>query len=339
MAVTAFGTLSDIDTLHAQALAVYSLYLSRQGNFVEAIRNAEQSLQMARALSDKKTEAFSLMFHGVAVLVQGSVAESTPLLEQSLALYRVLGDKIGQAATMEALSINSVNLERSAAFARESLKLYRELGHLSGIATCLTRLARLILWSGDFSSPVPWLNEALSLSHQLGDQTSEEEALVLSGTLAYWQGDYQRAEATCEEASQLSEKIGDHYQNLWGHIWSAYAILRQGDIRQARALFEDSLRRALQADVTITVVFALEGLASLMVRQEQHDRAARLFAWTDAMRDEIGNHRPPIEQASVERDLAIVHSQLDDAAFEQAHHTGRSMSMEQAVAHALEEKA
>ncbi len=326
-----------VDTLHAQALAVYSWYLFRQGNFVETIRIAEQSLQMAHALSDNKTEAFSLMFLGISTLVHGSVAESTPLLDQSLALYRALGDKIGQATAMEALSINSGNLERTAAFARESLKLYRELGNLSGIATCLTRLARLTLWGGDFSAPVPWLKEALSLSRQLGDQTSAEEALILSGALAYWQGEYQRANVCYEEAILLSERIGDHYQNIWAHVFMAYAVLQQGQVQQARVLFEGGLRRAQQAGILIAVVFTLEGFASSMVRQEQFERATRLFAWAAATREKIGDHRPPVEQASVERDLVIIHSRLDDAAFEQAYETGRALTPEQAAAYALKE--
>jgi predicted ATPase/class 3 adenylate cyclase len=323
------------DPLHAQALAVCSWYLFRQGNFVETVQFARQSLQMARALPDEKTEAFSLMFLGLSTLVYGGVAESAPLLEQSLALYRALGDKIGQATTMAALSINSGNLERSAAFARESLKLYREVGFLSGIATCLSRLARLTLWREDFSSPVPWLNEALELSRQLGDQTSEEEALILSGVLAYWQGEYLRANVCYEEAILLSERIGDDYQNLWAHVFMAYAALQQGQLQRARALFEDSLRRAQQAGITIAVVFALEGFARLLVRQEQFELAAQLFAWADAAREKIGDHRPPVEQASVECDLSAIQSQMDEAALEQACQIGRAMTQEQATECAL----
>ena len=42
------------DSLHAQALAVCSWYLFRQGIFVETVQLAEHSLQMARALPMKK---------------------------------------------------------------------------------------------------------------------------------------------------------------------------------------------------------------------------------------------------------------------------------------------
>ena len=83
--------------------------------------------------------------------------------------------------------------------------------------------------------------------------------------------------------------------------------------------------------MTITLVFAVEGLASLNVNQEQPERAARLFAWADVMREKIGDHRPPVEQASVDRDLAVIRSQLDDAAFKQAYRTGQAMTTEQVI--------
>ena len=99
------------------------------------------------------------------------------------------------------------------------------------------------------------------------------------------------------------------------------------------------LKRAFDARnrqaLTIALVFAVEGLASLNVNQEQPERAARLFAWADAMREKIGDHRPPVEQASVDRDLAIIHSQLDDTAFEKAYQTGQAMTLEQAIEYAL----
>jgi hypothetical protein len=88
--------------------------------------------------------------------------------------------------------------------------------------------------------------------------------------------------------------------------------------------------------LTIALVFAIEGLASLYVNQKQLERAVRLFAWADAMREKIGDQRPPVEQKSVERDMAVIRSKLSDSEFENLSTNGRTMSVEQAVALALE---
>ena len=326
-----------IDTLHSKALAVYSFTIFRMGVFLYAIRTAQQSLQMARTLSDKQTEAFSLSFLGVFTLTQGSVGDGILLLQESLVIYRALGEKIGQANAMEWLSITSTDSERAIDFAKESLSLYRELGNLSNIVTSLISLARLTFWSGDFSSPAPWLEEALSISRQLGDQVNEAQTLSVYGNIAYWQGDYQRALAYYEETIMLNEKTGNQYLNLWTCVFMAYPVLRKGEIQQAREMFENSIRRTQKADLMIALIFGVEGLASLNVNQGQFERAAQLFAWADTMREKIGDHRPPIEQASVEKDLAIIHSKINDTEFTRLSAEGRSMTVEQAIALALEE--
>ncbi len=325
-------------SLHSRALAIRSQCIGNtEGNFGEAHRLAEKSLQMARELGDRQSEAFSLSILGGFLLLQGSVGEAIPLLEQSLAIYRALGDKVGQASAIDWLAINNPDLERATAYAREGLVLCRELGDLTGVAAILTTLARLTYAQGDVSSPVPWLEEVLAIAHRLGDQVREEEALITYGTLVYWQGDYGRARALYEEGIQLGEKIGYHYQNLWAQIYMGYAVLRQGDLPKARDLFADGIRGLQKADLLIGLVFAVEGLASLYVKEGGTGRAAHLFAWADAMRSRLADPRPPIEQASVERDLGVIHSRLNDSEFARLSAEGQRLSVEAAVALALEE--
>ena len=324
--------------LHARALAIQSQCVgNNEGNFRAAHLLAQKSLQMARSLGDRQSEAFSLSILGGFILLQGSVGEAIPLLEQSLTLYRELGDKVGQASTIDWLSINNSDLARAAAYAREGLELCRELGDLAGVASILTTLARLTYSQGDFSSPTPWLEEVLSLSRQLGDQVREEEALITYGTLSYWQGDYQRAAALYEEGILLGEKIGYHYQNLWAHIYMAYAVLRQGNTHKAHLLFVDGIYNMQKANLLIGLVFAMEGLASLHVKQGQAERGVQLFAWADAMREKMGDPRPPVEQASVERDLAVASTKLTKAEFENFSAAGSTMTIEQAITLVLDE--
>ena len=325
-----------VNSFHAQAFGSYSICLLRQGNFAEALRIAGQGLQMALTLSDKQAEARSLHLLGALIVVQGKVEEGIRLLEQSLDLYRTLGHKFGQANVLSTLANNSNNRERAAAFARESLQLNRELGNLSGIADSLVTLARLTIWSGDFSSPAAWLEEALSIVRQVSDQTTEESVLMIYGVFSYWQSNYRQAHAYYKEVIQLNERLGDHFTGIWAHVFMAYTLLRQGAIGQARELFEECIQRAYKAGWRINLVFALEGLASLNVNQGQSERAVRLFAWADAMRENIGDHRPPVEQNSVERDLAVIHSNLNDADFLRLSEEGQSMTLEEAVALALE---
>jgi non-specific serine/threonine protein kinase len=222
------------------------------------------------------------------------------------------------------------------AFAKESLRLNRELGHLYGIAANLMSLARLTIWSGHLTLLTPWLEEALSIYRQLGDESGEPEVLTAYGDLAYWQGDYQKALERYEEAILLNDKVGYRYDNLWVHVFVAYTILRLGDIQQAYLMFQDCIRNMQNADMVIGLVYTIEGLASLHVNQGQFERAVPFFAWTDSMREQIGDQRPPIQQASVESDLAVIHSRLNHEEFAKFSAEGQTMTVEEAIALALE---
>jgi hypothetical protein len=55
------------------------------------------------------------------------------------------------------------------------------------------------------------------------------------------------------------------------------------------------------------------------------------------MREKMGDRRPSIEQAAVERDLDVIHSQLDDSEFVRVSAEGQGLTIEEAVALALQE--
>jgi hypothetical protein len=117
----------------------------------------------------------------------------------------------------------------------------------------------------------------------------------------------------------------------------ACAIFRQGELPRARKMFADCIRNSQKAGLTMAVVFAVEGMAGLDVNQGRLERAAQLFAWADAMRESIRDTRPSVEKASIEKDLAVIHSKIDDAEFTRLSAEGRKMTVEQAIALAVEE--
>ena len=111
--------------------------------------------------------------------------------------------------------------------------------------------------------------------------------------------------------------------------------LRQGHPEQARALFDRSQKLFVEEDLRLGVAFTLEGLASLSVVGGQPERAAEVFAWADVVRETVGNFRPPIEQAAVDRDLATIRLQISDTAFADVQARGRAMAMDMGIARAF----
>lgn len=72
-----------------------------------------------------------------------------------------------------------------------------------------------------------------------------------------------------------------------------------------------------------------------MLLRGQPERAARLYAWADALREADQILRPPAEQDDIDRDFTAIRTQLDEATIGAAQTAGRAMTLEQAVAEAL----
>jgi predicted ATPase/class 3 adenylate cyclase len=320
------------DSLRARLLALFAWWVGFMMDFNQALKNADQSLQLSRAISDRQAEASSLLALGVATAVRGDMETGIQIVEQSRAIYQELGDLMGQASANLWLSLDHNDLERSKALVSESLRLFRELGHISGIANSLGELAMRTIWAGDFSTPVAWLEEAHSLYRQLGDQSGESKILYLYGILKYWQGDYLNACTYSEEAIAISEKYGNSIYTFWARATRMYSMMQQGDLPKAKELFASSVQECQKANDEIGLLFTLEGLSSLQFKLEHFQTAARLFGWTDARRVEIGNQRPPVEQASIEKEQELLCSKLGDEAFKALYKEGTALTLDQAIA-------
>jgi DNA-binding CsgD family transcriptional regulator/tetratricopeptide (TPR) repeat protein len=303
---------------------------------------AEESLALYRELGDRQGVARSLSILGTGAGVQDDYALARSRLAESLALYRALGDKLGIADVLCALGGLADNPDylRDRAYLEESLAIYRELGHLAGIGSTLSKLGYLALRQDDYTLARPWLEEGLALWRTVGERGwGTRDCLSWLGELALRQGDYAQARAYLEESLFLEKETGQIGAHPWTLLHLGYVALREGDVSRARAMFAESQQQFNAAGWKNGVVFSLEGLASLAVMQGKAKRAVRLFAWTDAMREAIGDRRPPDEQAHVDRDMIIIHSQLDEIAFSAAYAEGRTMIMEHAITYALDQSS
>lgn len=337
----------EMDSLRARALTAYGVILANSGDLIQAQIIATQGLELSRQVADKRAEAFCLHRLGVIIgLRHGDIEKGIPIAKQSLALYQLLGDKSGQVHALGLLAlIASDDLERSKSLRLENLRICRELGDLSSAAGCLGELAQIAIRGGDLSQASQWLEELKYVHNQFKSSGLREGSLLMReqhildvyGSFYYWQGDYNQAVDHFEEAINISKKAGFPL-SYWDLTNLAYAQLGKGDTAQAKEKFILSTKGFQEGGVLIGVVFVVEGLARLCINQNQPERAARLFAWTDATRDKIDDHRWPVEKNSVDKDLAVIHSKVSDDKFTKLYEEGRAMTTEQAIALALEEE-
>jgi hypothetical protein len=107
-------------------------------------------------------------------------------------------------------------------------------------------------------------------------------------------------------------------------------------LAQAEALGREGLAQSEEIGDLRFCAAGLELLASTVGVAGQGERAARLLGAAAALRETLGAPQPPQEQAEVEQAVAATRAALGEDAWAAAFAAGRALSLEQALAEALE---
>jgi predicted ATPase len=243
-------------------------------------------------------------------------------------------------------------------------------------AKALIGAAHLARDIGNAASATQRAREGLEIYDVVGDRREIAKGLFYLGASEADQRDFEAAREHFERSAQLSKELGDEPSELFANRMLAWAYFELGDRRQAVALHETQLSRAralgirdLEASVlgalaayavddgrvndaapmaaeSIRIMLDLDepqgvgteicrGAAVLTLAGEGH-LATELIASAVAFHDEAGLGILPYLAAENEKTLTQIHSQLDEATFDEAWERGRRLPVEDAAALALE---
>jgi non-specific serine/threonine protein kinase len=321
----------------AKALCTQSEFLFLLEKYKDAQDAAEASLALFQAIGDRYGQADSLISLG-QIFILGSVADprkGVGLVEQALTLARSLGDSRRQATALNVLGWDHRDFKRAFVYWREATTLYRQVGHWDGLAHNLSSLGLFLLMDGQLAAAQKCLDEANSLFQQLNIQR-RSHLLSGLGQIALLSGDFEQARACFQEDARINNELGSRIDYLWAMSRLGFAELRTGNIIRARQIFAESAQSFQKDGSKIGVIFALEGMSNLYIAIGKAIIAARLIGWTDAMRREIGDTRPRLEQVEIEKVIAACIDKLGKEEFSNAYEDGNKLTLDQAVAHALE---
>ena len=106
-------------------------------------------------------------------------------------------------------------------------------------------------------------------------------------------------------------------------------VRTQGDNQAAYRAVTKALQLAWAVGPRLLVAAALEGLANVVVAQQQSELATRLLAAASALRAQMGTPVRPVDQAGVEQTLATARSALGDDAFAAVWAEAQALPLEQ----------
>jgi tetratricopeptide (TPR) repeat protein len=222
----------------------------------------------------------------------------------------------------------------------ESLAISRELGDRMGIGSELRNLGSVAMAQGDIASARALFEESLAISRELGNRVGISHSLAYLGSVAIKKGDYPDARALLEESLAISRELGNrlgiaHALHNLGEV-----AFERGDYPGARKLFKEGLVIWRELGLRAGIGDSLEALAAVVGALGGPLRAARIWGAAERLREEIGAPQSPDEQARHDQCVAAARvSHGDEAAFDQAWREGRALTLEQAIAFALDTTA
>jgi non-specific serine/threonine protein kinase len=239
--------------------------------------------------------------YGRMAWVNGDVEHSIPSRQEALALSRELGDRRSEGWSLIHLAISSINqpkeLEAAIGLCQEGLAILQEVNDKPGIAQGLNNLGELFRASGDYDRARDLYEETLIVCRETGEVIRESMMYANLGLVAYQERDYERA----------------------------------------RELAAASIRPMAEIGLKQMVLSALKEMAGSLGKLGEPEKAARLLGASDALMAEMGLDHQPSDLPEMVKFSADVKSQLDETAFDAAYAEGQVMTLEQAVAYALDE--
>jgi tetratricopeptide (TPR) repeat protein len=305
----------------------------------------DEALDVAWKLGDTWWVAVALWFKNEIYAGQDD-AQAQALLETSLPLFRQIGNAwcLGwNLGELGQIVYRRGQYNRAAALFKESLAQLTVVGHSAGIAMALYGFGKAAHDQGEHAQAAALLDEGLARFREAGHPGPIADVLCARGTVALAQGDVDRATVLLEESLAFSQTLGKSARSARALHLLGRVALEQGEVARASTLLIESLRQR-QGSALQDIPESLEGLAGLAIAVEDFHqscpsgalRAVRLLGAAASAREVLGVPLPPGDRAAYERNVATVREHLGEATWAAAWAEGWGMTLEQAIAFALE---
>ena len=267
---------------------------------------------------------------------RGLILEGRRMAERALRVAPVeplVSANIVGAASNFAVQANDV--ATGVALAKQALSLARETGDRWLTAEAAWHLGYALVEGGDPAEAEPPITEAIALFDDVGDVHS---ALWATRTLAFVYHEMQQLEA----ARELHTKNAERARSLGNRQLEAVTLgalsmvaVDDGRYDDALSLLHENTQIFRDLNDVLAINVNLGRVAYAFTFIDRHADAARLLAFLDV---QFAEQDPPppwvVRMLDVARER--IRSQLDDPALEQSATAGERLTVESAIAFALE---
>ena len=221
----------------------------------------------------------------------------------------------------------------------EALSIAKELGDQWNIATAFRNLGLLESIEGNYVQARSLFEQSLEIWREMGyeGKTGRSWSLIYLGDVALIQGQVERARSLYQESISFLRELGDMNFLAYSVRRLGQLAWREGDHEKAMALFRESLIKNQAVGDPRGAIACLAGFAAIGIAQRKYERAAQMMAAVETQLTLIGIRLLPVDKMEYERNLALLHTKLDEKIFNKSWSKGQAMSLDHAITFALKE--
>ena len=206
-----------------------------------------------------------------------------------------------------------------------------------GVRNALTVRGIVSMAEGRFGDAIPQLEEALRICRQLGPGWLLATSVLNLGIATLHGADLVRSQRLLQEALRLYRKLGDKLFVARTTGYLGYAAVLRGDLSAARRLLTSSLKRFQDLAERFGVAEGLQAMAVLSAAEGKDQRAAELASAANALWDSMSAQALASDRAIATPYLGAARRRTSASAWRSARRRGKSMSVDEAIAYALED--
>jgi predicted ATPase/class 3 adenylate cyclase len=283
----------------------------------------------------------SWLLRGAATLAyhQGDFLRSRELYDQLTAFGRATGQLPATVHALGRLAVlmrSAGDLEQATTLSNEALALSREIGDPVSIAYTLHSWALVAISFGDYERVEAAWEESLGLFRETDTVYMVAHVVNNLGRIATLRGDFDAAATLCQEALGIFERRGDRF----GVLSCLQNLLRNarahGDAAETRSISREILPFIRDQGSPVFAASALDLLAWAIHARGEPACAARLLGAAENLRETSGSWLSGLERARVDADGAALRQALGEVRFTAAWAAGHALTLDQAVAEALQ---
>jgi predicted ATPase/class 3 adenylate cyclase/DNA-binding XRE family transcriptional regulator len=284
--------------------------------------------------------AKALTAAGALAYFQSDYPSAEVSRQKALDVFRKLRDVSGIADSLHGLgniALSEGNYETARSMYEECLAIRQKLGQREQLSGTLSNLGLIAYNEGDYSTARSLEMESCSIFQEFGNKAGMGFALNLLGNIARNQGDLPAARKYHEESIALCTEAADQWGVANALNGLAEVALAEGDVAAAYSLCQDCLNLLREGGAKEGMAYCLETIAAIALAKGQPNRGVRLFGAAAALRKSIKLPLTPTDRAVYEANMAEIHRQIDDMAFNVAWEEGQMMLFDRVIQYALSE--